>query len=472
MLIAQVFREGSGTNRTTYADLYVGDTISKGRSTIDLGLRYDQQGGRALPSVTAANPGLPNVVPGLNFAGYDAPFTWKNFSPRAGLTYALDESRKTVARASYSHFSGQLDSASVGYMNPSSSAGVAVYRWLDNNSDHFAQADEVQLHQFLGAANGFNPANPTAVTSANRINPDLTAPVTQSFVAGVDREIKSNFAVGVSYTYTRTTDLLGNATFSVTPRVGVTLADYAPGPTLTGTLPDGSSYSVPTFIPNQAAVTAGGNGFLLTNWDGFSTDYHGLEFNAVKRLSNRWMGRVGFAFNNAREHYQPQARYDTNGNPTPTVTEPLVDGGQFAPMSSGNSAGSVFINAKWQFNANAMYQAAYGIEIAGNVFGRQGYPNPMFRSANLGADTGLQVIVTPKIDTFRYDNVWSTDLRVAREFKLRAMSFRLIGDLFNVLNANTALVRNNNVLALPTVFNQITQNLSPRIFRAGVVVGF
>jgi len=472
VLISQVFREGSGTNRTTYADLYVGDTISKGRSTIDVGLRYDQQGGRALPSVTAANPGLPNVVPGLNFAGYEAPFTWKNFSPRAGLTYALDESRKTVARASYSRFSGQLDSASVGYMNPSSSAGVAVYRWLDNNSDHFAQADEVQLHQFLGAANGFNPANPTAVTSANRINPDLTAPVTQSFVAGVDREIKSNFAVGVSYTYTRTTDLLGNATFSVTPRVGVTLADYAPGPTLTGTLPDGSSYSVPTFIPNQAAVTAGGNGFLLTNWDGFSTDYHGLEFNAVKRLSNRWMGRVGVAFNNAREHYEPQARYDTNGNPTPTVTEPLVDGGQFAPMSSGNSAGSVFINARWQFNANAMYQAPYGIEIAGNVFGRQGYPNPMFRSANLGADTGLQVIVTPKIDTFRYDNLWSTDLRVAREFKLRAMSFRLIGDLFNVLNANTALVRNNNVLALPTVFNQITQNLSPRIFRAGVVVGF
>jgi hypothetical protein len=199
----------------------------------------------------------------------------------------------------------------------------------------------------------------------------------------------------------------------VTPRVGVSLADYAPGPTLTGTLPDGSSYSVPTFIPNQAAVTAGGNGFLLTNWDGFSTDYHGLEFNAVKRLSDRWMGRVGFAFNNAREHYQPQARYDTNGNPTPTITEPLVDGGQFAPLSSGNSAGSVFINAKWQFNANAMYVAAYGIEIAGNVFGRQGYPFPLFRSASLGADTGIQVIVTPE-STFRYDDVWSTNLRVAR----------------------------------------------------------
>ena len=46
----------------------------------------------------------------------------------------------------------------------------------------------------------------------------------------------------------------------------------------------------------------------------------------------------------------------------------------------------------------------------------------------------------------------------------------MIGDLFNVTNANTVLVRNNN--ALSTAFNTIGQNLSPRIFRAGVTVGF
>ncbi len=468
--IAQVFREGSGTNRTSYADLYLGDTISKGRATIDLGVRYDRQGGRALPSVTAANPALPALVPGLNFAGYDAPFIWNSVSPRAGLTYALDESRKTVARASYARFAGQLDSASVGYMNPSSSAGVAVYRWLDLNSDHLASADEVQTGQFLGTANGFNAANPTAVTSANRIDPNLKAPVTQSVVAGLDRELRANLAVSVNYTYTRTTDLLGNATFSVTPRVGVTLADYAAGPVLTGTLPDGRSYSVPTYIPNQAKVTAGGSGFLLTNWNGYSTDYHGLELSAVKRLSNKWMGRVGASFNNAREHYAPQARYDTNGNPTPTTTEPLVDGGQFAPQSSGNAAGNVYINARWQFNANGLYQAPFGIDVAANVFGRQGYPFPLFRTQALGADTGLSVLVTPAIDTFRYDNVWDTDLRVARTFKLRAASVRVIGDLFNVANANTVLVRNNNVLS--TAFNTIGQNLSPRILRLGLTVGF
>jgi hypothetical protein len=152
--------------------------------------------------------------------------------------------------------------------------------------------------------------------------------------------------------------------------VGVTLADYAPGPVLTGTLPDGSTYSVPTYIANQAKVTAGGSGFLLTNWDGYYTDYHGIELSALKRLSNRWMGRAGITLNNAREHYAPEAMYDTNGNPTRTITEPLVDGGQFAPQSTGNSVGNVYINARWQFNANALYQAPFGIDLAANVFGR------------------------------------------------------------------------------------------------------
>src|SRR5207244_4047316 len=240
---AELFRQGLGTNRAFYTDFYVGDSIGLSRLTIDLGLRYDHQSGRALPSVTQANAAFPAVLPGLNFAGYEAPFTWKNFSPRAGMTYALDEAHKTILRASYSRYAGQLDTGGIGFANPSSSAGVAVYRWVDADGDHFAEPGEVQLNQFVAAANGFNPSNPTAVTSSNVIDPNLTAPITQSVVAGLDRELMANLALQAHYTYTRTTNLLGNVTASVTPRVGVTLADYAAGPTLTGTLPDGTAYA-------------------------------------------------------------------------------------------------------------------------------------------------------------------------------------------------------------------------------------
>ena len=110
---------GSGSNKAYYTDFYVGDTIAKGRATIDLGLRYDQQSGKALPSNAAANPAFPNIVPALSFAGYDTPFTWKNFSPRAGLTYALDEARKTVApRQLPCRYAGQLDTATIGAPEP------------------------------------------------------------------------------------------------------------------------------------------------------------------------------------------------------------------------------------------------------------------------------------------------------------------------------------------------------------------
>ena len=207
-------------------------------------MRFDRQDGEALPSETLSNPAFPAVVPGIVFAGYKTPFTWNNFSPRAGVTYALDEDRKTVARASFSRYAGQLNTGTVGVLNPSSTAGSATYRWIDLNADHFAQANEVNLNEFITAAGGFNPANPTAVTSANVLDPDLKAPRTTSIVVGIDREIVPNLAVTANYSYTKTTDLFGNFTGTITPRNGVGRGDYTPGTGFTGTLPDGTPYNV------------------------------------------------------------------------------------------------------------------------------------------------------------------------------------------------------------------------------------
>ncbi len=481
-LRAQVFRQVNGANEVSYLDFYVGDTLSLHRTTVDVGVRYDRQAGNALAATTEGSNAFPALVPGVIFGGYDAPFTWKNFSPRAGLSYLLDANGKTVARASYSRFAGQLAPSTVGTLNPStgSTAGSRTYRWNDLNGDRFAQANEVDLAQQL-AVTGIDPANPTALApSPNQLDAGLKAPVTQSFVAGIERELRPNLAVMVDYSYNRTTNLFGNLTGNLTPRVGVPLSAYIKGDTLTGTLPDGSTYSVPTFIPT--GVTAGS---ITRNVPGFYVDYQGLELNLVKRLSNKWMGRLTFGYNNAREHFtNVEGRYNTNGNPTPTPAEPLIDGGQFAPTAT--VAGGIFMNAKWQFNANGMYLAPYGIEVAANVFGRQGYPLPMYRGpidlrqpAPLLGDTSQNILVSPKIDTFRLENVWDTDVRVARPFRMRAgnqmLDVRLVADVFNLFNANTALARVSNLgnLTTPnTAFNSLIKNMSPRIVRLGLVVGF
>src|SRR5262249_15997296 len=76
----------------------------------------------------------------------------------------------------------------------------------------------------------------------------------------------------------------------------------------------------------------------------------------------KWIGRVPFSMNNALEPFDNASGvYAQNGNPTPTLSEPLNDGGQFAPQSGGSGSGNIYITAKWQFNANALYQAPYGI---------------------------------------------------------------------------------------------------------------
>ena len=107
------------------------------------------------------------------------------------------------------------------------------------------------------------------------------------------------------------------------------------------------------------------------------------------------------------------------------------------------------------------------------MFGRQGYPYPLFRqgtSAALGADSSLSILVTPTIDYFRYPNLCNTDFRVSKQVKTERVNIRGILDVFNLFNANTALVRNNNI-ASPT-FNALAQNLSPRIARLGLSIGF
>src|SRR5207245_3574592 len=118
------------------------------------------------------------------------------------------------------------------------------------------------------------------------------------------------------------------------------------------------------------------------------TDYHstysGVELNLIKRLSNRWMARVALSFNNWQDHFdgagavQNPTRTDSTTGPAGggTVSGPQVEGGQIAPRSGGSGKGDIFYNARWQLNANGVYQLPAGFEISANIFGRQGSLEP------------------------------------------------------------------------------------------------
>ncbi|HWW92354.1 MAG TPA: TonB-dependent receptor, partial [Vicinamibacteria bacterium] len=399
----RLYREGLGKNRTFYTNAYVGDTLTKDRLTLNLGLRFDHQTGRAAPTVIGGNGAFSNLVPGISFPGYDAPFAWNDFSPRVGATYALDKDRRTLVRASYARYVTQLDTGTVGWANPSANAGWAEYPWKDANGDHFAQVNEVTITPNpLATGGGFNVANPTGVGSANIFDPNLKAPLTNEGVVGIDRELMPNLAVSLTYTYRRLTRFL------TYPRINMTTADYAAGTPITGLLPDGTSYNVPIFIPNAAKSLASGNGRIQTNDSNYYQTFNGIEFSATKRLANKWMARIAAAWNNHQEFFDG-VPVDTNfqqvsdtqyapGNPTPLDTDALINGGQVAPRSAGSGFGDVFINAKWAVNANVLYQLPWNLDVAANLFGKQGTPFPLFANVALGQDGTQRVLVTPAVD--------------------------------------------------------------------------
>jgi len=121
-------------------------------------------------------------------------------------------------------------------------------------------------------------------------------------------------------------------------------------------------------------------------------------------------------------------------------------------------------------NASGMYQLPWKMEIAANLFGKQGTPYPQFVNVALGRDGTQRVLLTPEVDSERYSDLWNLDLRMAKNLSFGPRGLVLTADLFNVFNSNTELNRQRNLGS--TQFRLLTDNLSPRVLRLGLRLSF
>ena len=278
-----------------------------------------------------------------------------------------------------------------------------------------------------------------------------------------------NLAVGAAYTFRRTNDW---PTWD--PRIGMTSADY----TVAGN-PSSGGFSALVYAPNQAKIDATGGGRILENRPDYHSTYQGLELTLNKRLSNRWQTRVAFSLNDWREYvdgpnaFQNPTHTDSTTGPSGvagTLSGSFIDGGQIAPRSGGSGKGDIFYNARWQFNANGFYQLPGGFDIGANIFGRQGYVQPLIFQTSAGGDGSVRALATPTLDAVRYPNLWDVDLRLAKTVTITRVKFLLSADLFNVLNVGTTLAQNRNLAS--GAFGTINDIISPRIARVGVKFQF
>jgi hypothetical protein len=488
-----LIRDGYSAYDLTNVAAYVQDTITHGRATLQLGLRYDYNHDTALAANIIANPlatcvagsGVPctspsaavsstgSWLPGISFPGADPGVKFNNFSPRVGLTYDLTGDGKTLARANYARYYGQVGTGGVASeINPVGSTTLR-YPWTDFNHNGVADPGEIALSGTpLSASTNWSAANPANTVSANSVDPNLKNDKTDELIVGFDREIGKGFAVGANYIWRRYGD------FQWEDRNGITAADYV----ATTFTPAGSACPGAdnrTAAANCPTVTYFQPTFTLptvityTNAAGFNRTYNGVELTGRKRLSNRWLLNTSFAYNSTLVNFGdfPGSITSTSTTSSTLVEDPTNrttrDGFQYDYPTSGSGIGNVYVNAKWLFKLSGMYQAPGSVNVSAFFNARQGYPFERFvQGPSRPNGAGIPSVLLDPVGDSRLPNYQNIDFHVERP--IRASSVRLVPslDIFNVANSNTIQAIRGTQNASNA--NQIQAILAPRVIRFGV----
>jgi hypothetical protein len=465
-------------------DAYVGDTVMLGNLTVQAGLRWDSQSSSDSAGAASANPVVPALMPASTFAG-SGTLKWNNVSPRIGLTYSLGANKSTLLRAAYNRYVSQVTSGQVTPVSPGATS-YEYYYFNDVNHDNIAQPGEIDFNYGIIGFRGIDPNDPSHFTQFTRWASNLKAPHTDELLLGAEREILTDFSVGATATYRKLNDFVwsvpelhqGQGDF-------YTSADYVLNSVnATALLPNGQSVSLPWY--HLAAGVPTPIYFVEQNRPDYYQRYEGLELTATKRMSNRWMLRGNFTFQNWTQHVGSSGIVDPTCQRTATDVC-SVDSGSQVLVGSGSASGAfggVYINSKWNYSLTGAYQIpVVEASLGFNLNGRQGYALPYVVRVTAPNGEGNKLLIAPSsVDTFRNPNVNDLDLRLAKDFRFSRLGLTLSVDAFNVLNSNTILQRNvqrlGSASATTGVFtpvggsNNVTEVLSPRVFRVGARVSF
>ena len=419
-------------NKLDQQDFFVNDTWSRGRVTMNLGLRWDRYKGWMPEQSQPAFSNGPVSVPAQTFAERDF-YTWNNLGPRIGVTYDLANDGKTVVKASYGLFWHNPGPGVSADANPNQNNKSVTHTWSDLNGDRRFQLGE-------------QSANPTATTLAGTIqlDPNVTSPYSHDASFYLERQVGDSLGTRVGFVYKTEDDLI---------------AQYIPGrPISAYTVPytivdagvDGLTNTVDDRtirllgVPNTADVNTR---FPLTNvtqnTPRFSR-YKTVEASMNKRLSNRWAAQIGGSHTWAHDF----------------------------PGAYPNTPNGVFDedNTRWDFKLSGTYEAPYGIRVsplvrhqAGANFARQIVVGAASATA-AGAIFNGTINVEP-LNSRRHDNITVFDVRADRGFNLsRGMRIRLFLDLFNITNSNAVETRTTST---GTAFLRPSAVLAPRTARIG-----
>jgi hypothetical protein len=473
----------------TNSAIYGQDSFAVWRLNIIGGVRYERVEGYIPPQTHESSQYFPTgtTISGLNVALNNPPGArlttyvvkdsfdevknaplWKNWAPRASVTFDMLGTGKTVLKFSAGKY---FDQVGTGTPGPNPNGAVSqTYPWNDVNGDLSFQPGNATWDGFR--YNGGEFGTGTVTTSIPNPNPfDTSRNQTwrRELTAGVDHELFPAFRLGVAYFNRREYDTYGNVDGDIGQWPAMFSPIEADDPGRDGIVGTGddAKITVYTLNPGYTLVTD-----LPINDDRLGVSYNGIEIVGTKRYGKGTTLLAGYTY--SRETREQ----DSLANPNSALVN-----------ADGQSGGR-----RHNFKASGSATLPYRIVFGANLVAASG--RPITRSVNIGGCTatittgclsqGSQSVNAEPRGTYELPGRFQVDLRAGRFFSYGGHRFELAMDVYNLTNENTVYdvrtgtgrtnIRYANDPAQPittiATFNSPIAALGPRIIRFNVTYWF
>jgi len=418
-------------NALDQTSLFVNDTWSVGRMTVNGGVRWDRYHGW-LPEQNQLGATVgPVVVAAKSFAETDL-FTWNQIAPRIGVTFDLTGDGKTVLKGNYGLYWHNPGVGVPSDVNPNTGTKSATYGWNDINGDRRWQAGEQTALQSA------------SLEGAVRLDPNIKAPYTHEAAGWIERQLSDTIGIRAGYVYKTEEDLISlyipTRGLDVFARSGVpfTFVDIGVDGAR-GTADDRPLSYVG--LPSANAGALFPTTQVAMNLPQFAR-YKTIETSLNKRYGSKWSASLGGAY---------------------TWMTDFPNGFPQNPNQPGVEDRTV-----WNFKASGSYDAPFGIRLS-PVLRHQSGSN-YARTTSIAYPTGITgsgtTVYLEPMNANREDNVWVFDVRGEKTINLKArMRARLFVDFFNLTNSYASETISR---ATGLGYQRPAAILAPRTSRVGV----
>ncbi|HTM31199.1 MAG TPA: TonB-dependent receptor [Vicinamibacterales bacterium] len=408
--------------------------------TLNLGLRFDNVRGD-VPEMTseATLDGIKGASfspPVVSYPGIPDLISFNTLAPRAGLTYRVGKSGRTVLKSGYGRFYGKLTSLMFSGTSP---GGAVTY------------------------VREINPATgqyeiPVSVTDPKlnfAVDGGLNNQYTDQFSVGVEQQVADRTGIAVSFVYKNEGDFI---------RLQDRRGAYVPRDI------------VDTFEGNSQTITVqnltsgvGSQLFTVVNRGDFDQSFKSVVVEVNRRFSNNIQAQSSYTWQDSKAFGSGSVTGSTQqdfSNLSPTA------GYGRDPNDTLNAFGPTATNATHAVKLSATYAAMWGIQVGGRYSFESGRPyGRQIIVRGMGAGQGDVTILANTRGTYALPAVNDFQIRLDKDVRLPgAQRLRFSVDFLNIFNSDTVLTLRNNSsqVTATTPWQQTLSVVRPRTVQLGV----